>query len=193
MHLLLQLNRRMLFIVILAIPLFAHLYMLDQIINEKNPLALLILIMVLTSVIAGIGVALWMYKVVMTFNHHLPDNLKMKTGIFNYCVVFLFMYVVYFMMAVLVLTFPQYTRYLEVPIVGMIVPAFLVSLGCYVYMSWVTAKILKTMELQRPTVNQEVLREFILIIFMLVGIWNLQPRVNRLYEAILETRKEAVI
>lgn len=60
-------------------------------------------------------------------------------------------------------------------------PMFFLSIISFFYSIWYAAKILKSMELKRNTSFGDFAIEFILIWFFYVGIWLLQPKINKLF------------
>lgn len=64
---------------------------------------------------------------------------------------------------------------------GLIVPLHLLSMGGIFYSLYFVARTLKTVELQRPVGFGEFLGEFFLIWFFPIGVWLIQPRINRLF------------
>ncbi|MBJ6108872.1 hypothetical protein JAO73_07625 [Hymenobacter sp. BT523] len=65
--------------------------------------------------------------------------------------------------------------------VALLVLLHLASMACVFYCLYFTAKALKTVERQAPVSFGEYVGEFFLLWFFPVGIWLLQPRVNRLF------------
>jgi hypothetical protein len=64
-----------------------------------------------------------------------------------------------------------------------IVPMHLFSMVCMMYSFYFNAKALKSAELQRSATFGEYIGEFFLIwFFPIIGIWILQPRINKLFE-----------
>jgi hypothetical protein len=52
----------------------------------------------------------------------------------------------------------------------------------FVYVCYFTARTYKTVELQRKVIFAEFSKEFALIFFLPIGIWILQPMINKLAE-----------
>lgn len=65
---------------------------------------------------------------------------------------------------------------------GLIIPIHLFSMFCIFYCLYFNAKSLKAVEWQRPVTFSDFAGEFFLIWFFPVGIWIIQPRINRLFE-----------
>ncbi|WBA43434.1 hypothetical protein [Hymenobacter canadensis] len=62
-----------------------------------------------------------------------------------------------------------------------LLPLHLLSMAGIFYGLYFVAKTLKSVELQRPASFSEFVGEFFLLWFFPVGIWVIQPRINRLF------------
>ena len=67
-------------------------------------------------------------------------------------------------------------------IFGLIVPIHLFSMFCIFYCLYFNAKALKAVEWQRPVTFGDFAGEFFLLWFYPIGVWIIQPRVNKLFE-----------
>ena len=67
-------------------------------------------------------------------------------------------------------------------VAGIIVPVHLFSMFCIFYSLYFVAKTFKTVELQRETTFSDFAGEFFLIWFYPVGVWIIQPKVNKMVE-----------
>ena len=67
-------------------------------------------------------------------------------------------------------------------LVGIIVPLHLFSMFCIFYCLYFVAKTFKTVELQREVSFSDFAGEFFMIWFFLIGIWIVQPKVNKMIE-----------
>jgi len=61
-----------------------------------------------------------------------------------------------------------------------ILPLHLFSMFCMFYMLYFVSKTIKTVELQREVKFGEFIGEFIALWFYFIGIWYIQPKVNKL-------------
>ncbi|HHJ49333.1 MAG TPA: hypothetical protein ENJ88_00320 [Phaeodactylibacter sp.] len=64
----------------------------------------------------------------------------------------------------------------------MIVPLHLFSLFAIISSFVFCAKTLKAVELQRPVKFEDFVGEVVLFWFWILGVWFLQPRINRIAE-----------
>ena len=67
-------------------------------------------------------------------------------------------------------------------IIAVIIPLHFFSMFCILYCFYFTAKTIKTAELERKVGFGDFVGEFLLLWFYPIGIWFLQPRVNKLIE-----------
>ena len=61
-------------------------------------------------------------------------------------------------------------------------PFHLFSIFSSFYSFYIEAKLLKTVEIQQKAKINNYIREFILFWIFIIGIWFIQPRINRIFE-----------
>jgi len=66
-------------------------------------------------------------------------------------------------------------------IILLIIPLHLFAMFCMFYLLYFVAKTLKAVELQRPVEFGDYAGEFFLLWFFFIGVWVLQPRINRIF------------
>jgi len=66
------------------------------------------------------------------------------------------------------------------PFFAIIIPLHLFSMFCMFYMLYFTAKTIKTVELQRELRFSDFAGEFFLLWFYFIGIWIIQPKINKM-------------
>jgi len=66
----------------------------------------------------------------------------------------------------------------------LMVPGTFLYMFCAFYVMYFIAKELKTVELQRDVMFSDYIGEFLLLWFFPVGVWVLQPRINKLFASI---------
>jgi len=77
---------------------------------------------------------------------------------------------------------------------AVIIPLHLFSMFCIFYCLYFVAKTIKTVELQREVTFSDFIGEFFLVWFHLIGVWILQPRINKFmqnYDESLQTEPQA--
>jgi putative effector of murein hydrolase LrgA (UPF0299 family) len=63
-----------------------------------------------------------------------------------------------------------------------IIPIHLFAMFCIFYSLYFVAKTIKTVELQRAVTFSDFVLEFFLIWFYPIGIWIIQPQINKMIE-----------
>ncbi|MBS1933543.1 MAG: hypothetical protein JST96_06060 [Bacteroidetes bacterium] len=77
---------------------------------------------------------------------------------------------------------------------ALIIPLHLFAMFCIFHSIYFVSKTIKTVELQRETTFSDFAGEFFLIWFYFIGIWFVQPKINKLaqteFEPILPEKNE---
>ncbi|BAU52417.1 hypothetical protein [Mucilaginibacter gotjawali] len=125
----------------------------------------------------------WMYSVAVGMQKMVPATVKMKITKFK---VFFFIPVTYmvliFFFIGLALKSPGATDLGQAALLAfaIIVPLHLFSMFCLFYCLYFVAKTIKTVELQREVTFSDFVQEFFLAWFFPIGVWILQPRINKM-------------
>ena len=147
------------------------------------PIGALLEVMLCTLMLFISITVLWHYAVGASLQQTIPEELRRATGFFKIALVAL----IAFMGIIFIL-----------PVSGMLIALLATTLGgrilisllilfitfCLVYTLYYSAKILKSAELQRQTDFSDFSKEFFLIWFLPIGIWILQPRINKLVQPV---------
>lgn len=130
----------------------------------------------------------WFWSVSMGLQSRIPENVKMKVKKFR---ILFFIPLVYFLLIILLMggAINGAISGGDNPgegfigsLIGIIVPLHLFSMFCIFYSLYFAAKTLKTVELQREATFSDFAGEFFLIWFYPIGIWIVQPKINRMIE-----------
>ncbi len=139
-----------------------------------------VLMMVFIGVIFG-----WLYSIGVGLQSKLPENVKMKVGKFK---VFFFIPLVYISLISLGMIFLLSNIAL---LAGTFAPGVLIlvfflfhlfSMFCIFYVLYFAAKTFKTVELQREVGFSEFAGEFFMLWIFPIGVWILQPKINKMME-----------
>ncbi len=128
-------------------------------------------IMVVLSMFFILG---WFWSVGSFLSSIVPPRLKLKMGFFRFAVTYPALYVLLF----LALLQSASTR---PAIVVIIFPLHFLAMFCLFYDNYFVAKNLLLAETGKPASFSEYAGPFFLFWFFLVGIWFIQPRINRLF------------
>ena len=124
----------------------------------------------------------WFYSVAVGLQKMVPLDIKMRVTLFK---IFFFIPLAYITL-IIVWLFVSIngagTARFDPGIWVAIVPLHLFSTFCMFYNLYFVAKTLKTVELQRQVTFGDFVLEFFLAWFFPIGVWILQPRINKLIE-----------
>lgn len=173
-----------LFSLLVGIPLIFDFILFGWIVSGNNPRFLLSISFIVVIVFMGIFFA-WFYALGTNLYNKLPASANMNLTRFK---VFLIIPVLY----ILVLSVFMFGAFMEVHLpdeapgsepgyFAWIIPVHLFSMFCIFYCLYFIAKALKMVEWQRPVTFGDYAGEFFLIWFFPIGIWIIQPRLNRLF------------
>ena len=135
----------------------------------------------------------WFWSIAIGLQKKVPGNIKMKTKKFK---IFFFILLVYIFSISLFIggIFSGIMQNGTEPsggfvggMVGVILPLHLLSMFGIFYSMYFVAKTLKTVELQKEVSFGDFAGEFFMLWFYFVGIWILQPKINKMAEDISTT------
>ena len=130
----------------------------------------------------------WFWSVAIGLQIKVPENVKMKVKKFK---IFFFIPVAYMLLMMLFMgvTMNGLMDNGTEPsggfigsIAAIIVPLHLFSMFCIFYSLYFVAKTFKTVELQREVKFSDFAGEFFMIWFYPIGIWIVQPKINKMIE-----------
>lgn len=126
----------------------------------------------------------WFWSVTTGLQHKIPQHIRLKLTRFK---VFFFIPLVYIACIMVFIQIAMNSFIKGVPdivfifsIIGIIVPMHLFSIFCILHTMYFVAKTIKTVELQREVTFTDFVGEFFLAWFFLIGVWILQPQINKM-------------
>lgn len=134
----------------------------------------------------------WFWAIAIGLQSKVPAHIKMKTNKFK---VFFFIPITYMLLISIGIgttmsILPGMTETGEEPNLGfifgsmaVILPLHFFSMFCIFYCLYFVSKTFKTVELQRETTFSDFAGEFFLIWFFPIGIWIVQPKINKMIDA----------
>lgn len=121
----------------------------------------------------------WYYAVATGLQRLIPDKLKLKTATFRFLFFFMIIYLICFITLIMFLFGKKdFNPMLFI----MIVPFHLFVMFCVFYCIYFVACSIKTAELKRKVTFSDYALEYFLIMFFPIGIWIIQPQINKLVE-----------
>lgn len=150
--------------------------------TDTNPIVTIVIFPIMMVLFIGLLFG-WLYSVGVNLYKKLPVAASMNIVRFKF---FLFIPVVY-MLLLLVFMFGMSSNtysggQADVVVLILILPLHLFSMFCIFYCLYFNAKVLKAVELQRPVTFGDFAGEFFLIWFFPIGVWIIQPRINKLID-----------
>lgn len=142
----------------------------------------------------------WFWSVATGLQKFVPEGIVMKVAQFK---IFFFVPIIYMILILLFISYmffgvfegvmlgledggnPAFMEERMKGFAGMfslIVPLHLFSIFCMFYMLYFIAKTIKTVELQHVVKFDDFIGEFFLIWFYPIGIWFIQPKINKIVD-----------
>jgi hypothetical protein len=135
-------------------------------------------LLIITAIFYAI-LPLWIWIVATGLQDKVPENVKLKVNRFR---IFFIIPVVYFILY-MILFFPSLIKFQVEPTIFLIImPLHFFAMFCMIYCIYFTAKTLKTVELQRIVHSSDYIGEFFLIWLFPIGVWFIQPRINKIVQ-----------
>ena len=126
----------------------------------------------LVMTLSTLGLFVWFWSLGSYFNSIVLPELRVKSVFFRVALIYPPFYLVFF-----IATFQSSSPGLF----GLIIPLHLFALVCIFYLLYFVSKSLVLAERGKPASFYDYAGPFFLLWFFPVGIWIVQPRVNRLY------------
>ena len=134
----------------------------------------------------------WQWSVAVGLQNKVPANVKMKVGRFKFTFFFplLYMVMVFGFMAVFMSNVIKQGSRPEPGVLflfmGIVFPMHFLAMVCMFHNLFFIAKTYKTVMLQRETSIGDYIGEVFLIWFLPVGIWFVQPNINKFVDMQIE-------
>ena len=176
-----------LFLLLIGPPIILDFILFETLFTSRNlavmTIAFPIVMLFTTSIFFG-----WFYAIGTYLHHRLPSSVNMNLTTFK---IFLSIPAIYIAL-LCIFIFTVFLRNvnngsLRIGIAAVMIPVHLFSMFCILYCLYFIAKVLKAVELQRPVTFSDFAGEFLLIWFFPIGVWIIQPRINKLFNDNLKT------
>lgn len=155
----------------------------DEEIEEFIQLALNVSILSIFSPLIQMS---WNWVMTMACLDKLPKEVKLKSLGYNIC--FFLLFIALGLMAAFLIIGRQINdtglefleALLEIEVFLALIPLQFISILSSIYMFSFQAKVLKSAEIQREALFSSYINEFFFFLFFPIGIWFIQPRLNKL-------------
>lgn len=135
-------------------------------------------LLIITTLFFVILYFVWLYTLGTKLYAKLPNQVKMNLQIF---LLFLTIPCVYILSVLIYMLASGGMINNTMQIAPIILPVHLFSIFCALYNMYFIARALRAVELHRSVTFGECVGDFFLIWFFPIGIWMLQPRINRIF------------
>lgn len=179
---LLHLKHWQIFLLLFGIPfLFEIIASVFAIVNPERSLVFVVF-PILMVLFVGLYFS-WLYVLGVQLHKKLPASVSMNLTRFRLFLIIPIVYLFAFMIYMSVtMSDPENMEEPGTGIIGVIIPLHLFSVFCIIYSLYFIAKELKSVEWGRPVTFNDFAGEFFLIWFYPIGIWFIQPRINKLFD-----------
>ncbi len=172
-----------LFGLLMGLPLIFQVVAMGSILTSRNQTMFFVAFPIMMIFFVGLFFG-WFYALGVNLQKKLPATTTMNLTRFK---IFLFIPVAY-MLFLFIFMFGMFADISlgsqpSLAIFAGFVPLHLFSMFCIFYCLYFNAKALKTVEWQKPVTFSDFAGEFFLIWFFPIGIWIIQPRINKLFDA----------
>jgi hypothetical protein len=142
---------------------------------------------VITIIYSGLFFG-WFWSIAIGLQNMVPEGVKMKVNKFK---TFFFIPLIYIVLISLIVGFTASGLFVNGNVSGSIVGGVLImvilvlhlfSMFCIFYSLYFVSKTIKTVELQREVNFGDFIGEFFMLWFYPIGIWIVQPRINKMAE-----------
>lgn len=180
MEVFLRLKHWHLFLIMFAVP-FVLQIILGVITLVTNDPMIVLQVMPFVMFLFFAGYFGWLWAIGQEFQKMLPGDLKFSLAPFKFFLLFPVVYVLFLFVALDF--FVVNMDNVQPPPLSLfftIIPLHLFTMFCIFYCIYFAARTFKATELQRPVVFTDFAGEFLMIWIFPVGIWFIQPRINKL-------------
>ena len=171
-----------LFGLLMGIPIIFQIISIGSIVSSNDPTAEFKFFPVMMILYLGLFLG-WFYSLGTNLHKKLPETVNMNLKKFK---IFLLIPAIYMVLFTFYMSyiFSNVSTGIEPnpAIWGIIFPLHLFSMFCLFYCLYFISKELKAVEWQKPVTFSDFAGEFFLIWFFPLGIWIIQPRINKLFE-----------
>lgn len=178
---LLHLKHWQLFLLLFGVPFLLELIAATALLINPELSAVLVAFPILVLLFAGLYLA-WLYVLGVRLHQKFPGSVHLPLARFKLLLAFPVVYFLAFMIYMGITT--GNPENMEIPATGIlvaIIPLHLFAVFCILYCLYFVARELKSVEWQRPVTFNDFAGEFFLIWFYPVGVWFIQPRINKLF------------
>ncbi len=175
------------FTIAFALPFVLQMLLVPLVMLEHSPMIIFQIMPVSMSLLI-VGYFGWFWSIAVGLQSKVPAGIKMKVNRFR---LFFFIPLVYLVLFLLFIAYGLggFVESGQEPsasaigiIIGVVLPIHFFVIFCLFYCLYFVAKTFKTVELQREVTFSDFAGEFFLFWFYPVGVWIVQPKINKMVE-----------
>lgn len=179
---LLTLKHWQLFGLLVGLPMILQLITIGYMLTDSNLTFISTAFPILLILVMGLFFG-WLYTLGTSLHMKLPKTAKMNLTKFKIFAFIPFVYMLFFAVFMFGGIFDiSVGEHPNLAIFVLIIPLHLFSMYCIFYCLYFNAKALKAVEFQRAVTFNDCAGEFFLIWLFPIGIWIIQPRINKLFD-----------
>ncbi len=178
-----------LFILLFGIPFIVQTIMMKEITSQFDSIAnqgdltfpdfsTSIIVTIVVTVLYSVVYYSWIWSLGIGLQSKIPQQLSMNVSRFKAALIFPIIYLA----LLCVYIYFVFTSSMEFNLshIAIMIPFHLISMFCMIYSLYFVGKTIKTAELKEEIRFSDFIAEFLLLWVYPVGVWILQPRINRL-------------
>lgn len=175
------------FLMTFGLPFIIQILTAPMVFLGNDPMIMMRVFPVIMILCIG-GLLGWFWSIGVGLQSEVPGNVKMKVKKFKILLITPLIYILLISIAMSTIfngvfeTVREPDTSLMGGLLGVIIPLHLFSMFCIFYCLYFVAKTFKTVELQREVTFSDFAGEFFLFWFFPVGIWIIQPKINKMIE-----------
>ncbi len=190
MQIFLKAKHWQIFMIIIGLPVILEIIAVPFMIIEDDPRVIMTIMPIIMIYFFG-GFCGWCWAVAINLQEKLADDLKLSVKGFK---IFLLAPLIYYIIFFFIIDFTisgaiEKGTEPNPTIFAWLAPLHLITSFCILYCFYFVSKIFKTVELQRKVTFSDFAGEFFMICFYFIGIWILQPKINKMVEDKRNARK----
>jgi hypothetical protein len=166
------------FMITFGLPFLIQIVLVPMTIMGNDPMIMMKIFPIIMILFIG-GFFGWFWSISIGLQQVIPEEYRLNVGKFK---IFLLIPVVYMIFFFGFFTTTFNSGGPNPGISAIIVPLHLFSMFCIFYCLYFVAKTFKTAELQRKVTFSDFAGEFFMIWFFPIGIWIIQPKINKMIE-----------
>lgn len=179
-----------LFLLTWGIPIVIQIILFLYVVIAKSSTAFFITLVILyvlpILMIPSIGIFfLWFWSIGVGLHKRLPEDSSLNIKKFKIAFFIPLFYILFIIINGVLSNQSFFSDFLEIILVLTVI-VHLLSMFCMFYLIYFCSKTIKSIELDKEALLSDYLSEFLLICFFVIGIWILQPRVNRILNEVTE-------